>query len=108
MISKDCTLFIEKLLQKLNKLDVDVSKLQMDHLGYQVSSDQEYDGLKEEFKKFGEMVSEKIVGGRRVGIYKFFKPLNFKQYVILAIELVAPKKGQICFCVWVLGQGGLG
>ena len=95
MTLDDCNLFIEKILKEISNLGIDASQLQMDHVGYQTSSDHEYDGLKEEFKKFGEMVSEKIVGGRRVGIYKFFKPLKFKQYVISAIELIAPKKGQV-------------
>lgn len=88
--------FIEGILNNLNKLSIDVSDLEMDHIGYQASSDKEYDDLCKEFNTLGEKVSEKLVGGRRVGIYKLFNPLRFKQYTNTAIELVAPKEGQIC------------
>lgn len=88
--------FIQKILDKLNEMGVDVSSLNMDHIGYQASSDNDYDKLKAEFDAIGERISEKIVGGRRVGIYKLNKPLRFRQYINTAVELVAPKAGQIC------------
>lgn len=88
--------FIQKILDKLNEAGVDVSSLNMDHIGYQASSDSDYDKLKAEFDSIGERISEKIVRGRRVGIYKLNKPLRFRQYVNTAIELIAPKAGQIC------------
>jgi predicted metalloenzyme YecM len=88
--------FIRKILQKLQELKIEVSDLDMDHIGYQASSDHDYDKLRAEFDKIGKRVSEEIVGGRRVGIYKLFKPLQYRQYANTAIELVAPKDGQVC------------
>jgi len=88
--------FIKTVLDKLNELGINVSGLNMDHIGYQASSNEDYDNLKTEFDKLGEMASEEIVGGRRVGIYKLNKPLRFQQYISPAIELVAPKDGQVC------------
>lgn len=88
--------FIKKILDKLNEMGVDVSSLNMDHIGYQASSDNDYDKLKSEFDEIGEKVSEEIVGGRRVGIYELNKPLRFRQYINTAIELIAPKAGQVC------------
>lgn len=88
--------FISQILADLKRLKIDVSKLDMDHIGYQASSNEDYDRLVSEFKKVGEFVSEKIVGGRRVGIFKLNNPLKHKHYVSKAIELIAPKEGQVC------------
>lgn len=96
MILDNYTPFINNVLQKLNTFGVDVTNLDMDHVGYQASSNTDYDNLKKEFDKIGEKLTEEIVGGRRVGIYKLYKPLHFKQYTNTAIELVAPKEGQVC------------
>lgn len=88
--------FIKRILDKLDELGIDVSNLNMDHIGYQASSNEDYDKLVAEFDAIGERASEAIVGGRRVGIYKLNKPLRFRQYVNTAIELIAPKAGQVC------------
>jgi len=96
MILDAYTIFIEETLKKIHELGIDVSTLNMDHIGYQASSDEDYDRLCSDFDQIGTRVSEKIVGGRRVGIYKLNTPLQYKQYISDAIELVAPKAGQIC------------
>lgn len=96
MILDNYKTFVKGILQKLNKLGIDVSSLDMDHIGYQASSNEDYDRLRAEFDGIGVRVSEEIVGGRRVGIYKFVNPLRFQQYTNTAIELVAPKEGQVC------------
>lgn len=88
--------FIEGILAGIQTSGIDVTDLVMDHIGYQASSNEDYDLSKKEFDAIGDLVSEKIVGGRRVGIYKLKTPLRYKQYVNEAIELVAPKEGQIC------------
>lgn len=88
--------FIKGLLEKIKQLGIDVSDLDMDHIGYQASSNEDYDRLRTEFDKLGKRVSEEIVGGRRVGIYKLNTPLRYEQYTNTAIELVAPKEGQVC------------
>lgn len=96
MILDNYVSFIEGILKRIEELGIDVTNLNMDHIGYQASSNEDYDNLKEEFDKIGEYVSEKIVGGRRVGIYKLYKPLHFKQYTPVAIEFYAPKIDQKC------------
>jgi predicted metalloenzyme YecM len=96
MILDHYIIFIEEVLKKIHEFEIDVFSLEMDHIGYQASSDEDYDRLREEFDKLGERVSEEIVGGRRVGIYKLNNPLQYQQYTIPAIELVAPKEKQIC------------
>lgn len=88
--------FIDGILQKINGLGIGVADLEMDHIGYQASSNEDYDRLSIEFGKIGEKISEEVVNGRRVGIYKLHSPLQHHQYTIQAAELIAPKKGQAC------------
>lgn len=95
MVLDNYETFIKGLLEKIEELGIDVSDLDMDHIGYQASSNDDYDRLRTEFDKLGERLSEEIVGGRRVGIYKLNAPLQYQQYTNTAIELVAPKEGQI-------------
>lgn len=96
MILDNYVQFIDIIFQKLQENKIDVAAFEMDHIGYQASSDENYDKLKSEFEKLGHRVSENIVGGRRVGIYKLNNPLKYKQYIISAAEVVAPKKDQVC------------
>ena len=65
-----------------------------DFLAQSVSSSEEYDKTKVEFLKFSSVVREPIVSGRRVGIFKFDQPLQYRGYQIAAIELIEPKKGE--------------
>jgi len=88
--------FLDFLTNKIAQLGIDVSRLNLDHFGYQASSDEDYGRLRPEFDKIGELLSEEIVGGRRVGIFKFFTPLDYQGHPVPAVELVAPKQGQVC------------
>ena len=88
--------FLDKLIEDIEEKGIDVSKYNLDHFGYQCSSNEDYDNLKPEFEKIAKLVSENIVGGRRVGIFEFITPLQYKGQLIPAVELVAPKEGQIC------------
>jgi len=96
MILENYELFIKNIFHKIQEFGIDVSDFEMDHIGYQTSSDEDYDRLKSECEAMGTMVSEAIVGGRRVGIYQLHTMLQYQQYRISAFELVAPKEGQIC------------
>ncbi len=88
--------FLDKLTNDIIDKGVDVSKYNLDHFGYQCSSNEDYDKLKPEFEKIGKLVDEAVVGGRRVGIFKLDNPLVYKNWNIDAVELVAPKEGQVC------------
>ncbi len=94
MILESFTTFLDEFFEKLNKLGIDISKYKLDHIGYQTSSDTDYDKLKTELFPIAQLVYEAILGGRRVGIFKLNLPFKYKNYFIPAIELIAPKEGQ--------------
>jgi len=93
MITNNLSNFISTLI---SLVPFDVSELQLDHFAYQTSSMKDYDNLKKESLEIGVLVSENIVGGRRVGIFKFEKPIQSNGYEILGFELIEPKEGQVC------------
>ncbi|MBU0975308.1 MAG: VOC family protein [Patescibacteria group bacterium] len=96
MILKGYNQFLRDIFGKLENLKIDVRSYELDHIAYQASSDEDYDTLLPEFEKICDLLSEEVVGGRRVGIFKFKQPLVFENYSIPSVELIAPKQDQIC------------
>ena len=96
MILENYKDFLDELIKNINEKGIDLSNFYLDHFGYQSSSNEDYDNLIPEFKKIGTMVSEHIVGGRRVGIFKLNTPIIYNGKEIPAVEVVAPKEGQVC------------
>lgn len=95
MIIQDYKKFLDRFLLKISQKGIDVSGLEMDHVGYQTLSEDDYKNTKVEFDKIGKLVKEDIVNGRSVGIFKLFRPLIYKNYKFEAVEVYAPKKDQI-------------
>jgi len=89
--------FLQNWLQEIKDLGLDVSSFKLDHLGYSVSSKDEYDKTKVELLKLGELIREPLISNRRVGVFKLSSPLQFEDYSIDAIELIEPKNGEKIF-----------
>ena len=49
--------FLDELIKNINEKGIDLSNLYLDHIGYQASSNQDYDNLKSEFDKIGKLIS---------------------------------------------------
>jgi predicted metalloenzyme YecM len=96
MLTDGCIEFMDKCLSKIEEFKIDISDMDLDHFGYQASSDNDYDNLAKQINEIGTLVHEEPVNGRRVGIIKLSKPIKFNRFNVGAIELVAPKKDQIC------------
>ena len=94
MLNLNYNSFLDQLFQKLTNLNVDVTGLELDHLGYIVSSVEEYNSVKQELIKLGDFIKEPIVGNWQVGHVKLFEPMGYKSYVIPVLELIAPLQGE--------------
>lgn len=95
MILDDYQVFLDKIISKVGFLGIDVSTFNLDHLGYQASSDEDYYKNLPEALSLGKKVHENLVGGRLVSIFKLNTPIEYRNYHIEALELIAPKKDQI-------------
>ena len=90
----DYSNFLDSWFFEIKKLGIDVIDFPLDHLGYSVSSGEEYDKIKSEFLAMGKLFREAMVSGRRVSIFELFKPLKYEDYLISAVELIEPKTGE--------------
>ncbi|MFZ2199826.1 MAG: VOC family protein [Microgenomates group bacterium] len=85
--------FIDETLEKLASQGISVSGLVADHIARTTESSVEYDTLKPDLLKLGELVAEDLVGPRRVGIVRLKKPLHHGQIFIEGVELIEPAEG---------------
>jgi predicted metalloenzyme YecM len=88
--------FLDSFFEQISKVGLDISGLPLDHVAYQATSKEDYEKLLKEFSTLGELVSEEIIGGRRVAVIKLDNPFNYREYTITALELIEPKEGQQC------------
>jgi predicted metalloenzyme YecM len=88
--------FLDSLFEQISNVGLDVSGLLLDHVAYQASSSKDYDQVKDNFSNLGKIVSEEVIGGRRVSVFELKKPLSYKNYQIPVLELIEPKESQIC------------
>lgn len=90
------TQFLDSFFEQINNVGLDITGLPLDHIAYQASTKEDYEQHLPEFSKLGELVSEEIIGGRRVAVVKLNEPFTYKNYSISALELIEPKEGQQC------------
>ena len=74
--------FLDDFLKKISEKMINISGLDLDHLGYQTSSSADYKKIKDEMVSIGVLINENMVGGRRVGLYKLHYPLKYNNYSI--------------------------
>lgn len=86
--------FLDTVLSLAKDLGIELGNAKIDHIAYQASSEKDYDLRKDKLLIIATLVKEPLVGGRRVGVFKFKKPLMYKDQNIETIELVEPEKGQ--------------
>lgn len=92
--------FLDEFLARVEEVGVNIAGLQMDHIAYKTASIEEYETMKPLFLELGEQVHENMVRERKVGIFKLNSPWRYKGYEISAIELIAPKPGEIIKPGW--------
>src|SRR5262245_29489861 len=92
--------FLQDFIKEINAIGIDVSGLQIDHIAYSTANSSEYDNLVTLFKKRGALMGEPIIGGRRVGVFKFNEPLSWEGHAINSMELIEPKTGEETISGW--------
>lgn len=92
--------FLDQFFEQLAKLGIDTHDLEMDHIGYQATSEKDYLDLKPVFTQLGTLLKEDTVNGRSVGIVKLHEPWTYHKRVISVVEWYAPKKDQLVCGGW--------
>lgn len=86
--------FLEQLFSEMSAQNADFSHLPIDHICYRVETEERYQELKEKLSNFGEILTEKPIGGRPIATFRLDKPFIFQNQKIYLLELPAPKKGR--------------
>ncbi len=83
--------FMEKILLVLEKDRIDVSTYLLDHICYRVETLARYVELKKSLQERNEKISENIIHGRPISVFKLKKPLVYGKWNISCLELPSPK-----------------
>lgn len=86
------TLFLDSIFNDLEKIKIDVSNFELDHICYRVSSNLKYDYLKNELINYGSLLTENIISGRKISTFKLEEPIIYKNRKISILEIPSPKK----------------
>ncbi len=100
MLLDDVVPFLDEIFVRLLRRELDVSSYELDHIGYQASSQRDYLRLRESAQRIGDLIVENSVEGRAVGLIALRSPIIYRDHAIGALEIIAPKPGQICPSAW--------
>ncbi len=92
--------FLDDIFPKIEEKGINIDKFKLDHIGYQASSATDYQKKRDDFFKYGNLISESIVGNRRVAVIKLTKPLIYKDDNLNVIEVIEPKPKQEVKSSW--------
>lgn len=92
IINTESRKFLDSLFQELERVNIDVSDLYLDHICYRTSNVDEYESLKIKFSLIGKLLIESNVGGRPIATYKLNSAIIYNERKIEVIELPSPKK----------------
>lgn len=87
----DYKAFLDKVFQRVEEIGIDVHSFYIDHLCYRVETIEKYEELKNSLLGLGSQISENIINGRPISIFKLNQPIIYKNLVIPCVELPAPK-----------------
>ncbi len=85
--------FMEKIMVFISDLGLDISDLQIDHIAIRVKDPSNVELLKKELNALSinnSPISNEIVNGREIMIFKLLHPLVYENYQIPCIELPYP------------------
>ena len=85
--------FVNTLFGDLEKVDVDITGLEMDHICFRVENMQQYDALKTVLSERSVLLVEHEINGRLIASYRLLEPIIIGAFSIEVFELPAPKKG---------------
>jgi len=84
--------FLDDVFQNIKDTGFGLSEFsELDHICYRVETREMYIAKKIELGEIGDLLSEEIIAGRPIAIYKLKIPILFNGFKIDCIELPAPK-----------------
>jgi len=88
----DYNCFLDELFINLKNDNIDISKLELDHICYRVSNNEKYNSLNKEILKYWKQLSENTISNRKIATYKLNEPIIYNNRKIYILEIPAPKE----------------
>jgi len=86
--------FIYKVTESLKSSGIDFADLkEMDHLSYRVANFGEYENARKSLLDYGEIITENIINGRPIAVFRLNDLLISDYFAVNCLELPAPKAG---------------
>lgn len=92
---KITTSFLDAIFTSLMSDKIDISNYELDHICYRVSSQKNYEVLKQKLWNFWELLTENIISWRVIATFKLFEPIIYHERKIYILEIPSPKHGSI-------------
>jgi predicted metalloenzyme YecM len=90
----DYTSFLEEILARTEAEGFDFSDfLQIDHMCYRTTSNENYQQKKDELTEVAALLGETMINDRPISTFRLTEPVRHGQWRIDAVELPAPKVG---------------
>jgi hypothetical protein len=86
--------FIADQIDHLDHLGILAHIIEIDHVCYRVADMDTYDQQKSALSEAGKLLTESIVNGRPIAVYRLQTPLQIGHYTVSLFELPAPKPGR--------------
>ncbi|MFP4402341.1 MAG: VOC family protein [Candidatus Nanoarchaeia archaeon] len=83
--------FLSTILAELKANQIDISNLEIDHICYRVETTQRYKELKVKLATISTPLSENIINGRAISVFKLSNPIIIEKFKIWCLELPSPK-----------------
>lgn len=82
-----CKSFLDNVFSDLEALRIDVSKYELDHMCYRVTTTEQYESAFLALEKISKLLSTINLGGRKVSTFKLDEPVVYNGRSIYLVEL---------------------
>ncbi len=91
---KNTSIFIEKVDELLEKLALDLTSFQLDHIALRFNDDSLAPAMERDWIKQGRLISKTPINGRPICIFKLDRALNLSCWYTYCVEFPYPKTDQ--------------
>ncbi|WP_102521932.1 VOC family protein [Vibrio tapetis] len=87
--------FMAKVTQLLDRLDVDLTSVQADHLAMRINEQELAENAHKVWQEHGRVISDAQINGRSIIVLEFNEPLIASTWAVECLELPYPAPGKI-------------
>lgn len=94
-ISADLPRFIQAFTELATRLGLDIAPLEADHISLRCHQNATAERWRRGFEQCGELLSENIINGRPICLFKLHAPVTVAHWQFTVVELPSPERSVI-------------